>query len=296
MRFRHFDLLRTFLEAARFDNLTQAADALGLTKGAVSYQIRTLEEALGFAVFHRQARGIELTENGAALLSTAQAAMTSVESRIEELRDRHTETVTVGMATYFASRWLSPRLMSFMEAHPEIRLRLQPEIDLYDLTDLGLDLAIRWGDGRWSDARSEKLFACPAFAVGAPQAARTVGELGLEAAIAELRLLHDRDGSHAWRNWYRSVGIRFEERAEPLVVPDPNVRAEAVAAGQGIGLYDDLLRAELISGRVVRLSDHQLDDYGYFLISSPTAMERAGVRAFADWLRAESKDWSSQSL
>lgn len=286
MRFRSYDALRAFTIVARHDSFSAAAADLHLTKGAVSHQMRLLERDLGFALFHRRPRGIVLTARGEHLLATARSAFETVEDRIEDVRRLASRTLTIGVTTYFASRWLSPRLMDFMRAHPDIRLRVQPMIDLMNWKTEGIDLAIRWGNGSWSDAAIEKLFACPAWPSGNAEALEQVRERGLTAAFEGFTLLRDRDDSTAWTQWYKMAGLPYRHRADTLIIPDPNVRVQAVIDGQGVALNDALIDAEIEAGRLFRLSPVELADFGYFLAYPPGSMSNPDVADFADWLRA----------
>lgn len=284
MRFRNYDGLRVFCIVARHASISSAALELNVTKGAVSYQIRELEQALGFNLFDRLARGISLTPKGRDLWMAARTLFDSIEGRILELRDVPQRAVTIATTTYFASRWLSPRLMMFMKAHPLVRLRLQPMIDLMDLQNEGVDLAIRWGRGEWNDMPIRRLFACPAFATGAPDALALVKAEGLASAVRKLTLLGDHSGSAAWEDWHRAAGLLFKIREAILTIPDPNVRVQAVIDGQGIALNDDLIGPEMDAGRIVRLSEHQVDEYGYYLVHHPDALTNLDVAAFAEWI------------
>ncbi|MDA4847978.1 LysR substrate-binding domain-containing protein [Hoeflea poritis] len=288
MRFRHYDNLRVFTIVAQHGSFSSAADELRLTKGAVSHQMRQLEAELGFAVFQRHARGISLTSKGQELLATVQAAFENVEQRIAEMRHADNRTLTIGVTTYFASRWLSPRLMDFMRAHPGIRLRIQPMIDLQDLRGEGIDLAIRWGDGNWNDVAIERLFPCPAWPSGDRQAWELVQQRGLEAAFDAFTLLRDREDSDAWSRWYRVAGLPHKGRADTLIIPDPNVRVQAVMDGQGVALNDALVMPEIEAGRLMRLSTFELSDYGYFLAYEAGAMNNPDADAFRRWLKSVS--------
>ena len=213
MRFRSYDSLRIFDVVARHQSVTAAAEELHLTKGAVSYQIGRLEGELGFPVFSRDGRGLALTERGKTLWQTARTAFQSLEQEIGRLREAEPWRITIGLATYFASRWLSPRLMTFIDGHPQVALRLQPLVDLIDLRAHDIDLAIRWGAGDWRDLVIEPLFPCPAFPTAGKAIAARVAEVGLEAALPTLTLLHDRDGSVAWRDWHAAAGLPYREGA-----------------------------------------------------------------------------------
>ncbi|QOF75080.1 hypothetical protein IG197_31730 (plasmid) [Aminobacter sp. SR38] len=97
-------------------------------------------------------------------------------------------------------------------------------------------------------------------------------------------MLGDHSGSAAWEDWHRVAGLPFRAREAILTIPDPNVRVQAVIDGQGIALNDELVGPEMDAGRIFRLSDHQVDEYGYFLAYEPGAMTNPDVAAFAQWL------------
>lgn len=285
MRFRSFHRIPIFEAIARLGSFSAAAEELGLTKGAVSYQIKQLESELDFAVFQRLARGIQLTAQGIDLLATARSALETTERKIEQLRKVDDRVLTIGVTTYFASRWLSPRLMEFMRMHPEVRLRIQPMIDLVNLEAEGIDLAIRWGWGDWTDVSIEPLFACPAWPVGDAVSRDRVRELGLADAFQTFTLLRDRDDSNAWSHWYDVAGLAYTERSDALVVPDPNVRVQAVIDGQGVALNDWLVDQEIEAGNLFRLGTDELSNYGYYLALPPEAASNPDVEIFASWLR-----------
>lgn len=287
MRFRSYDGLRLFDVVARHLSFTAAADELNLTKGAVSYQINRLERELGFPVFTRRHRGITLTEKGKRLWHASQVAFRDLDREITGLREEDPARITIGITTYFASRWLSPRLMTFMAGHPRIGLRLQPLIDLIDLKSLSIDMAIRWGRGDWTDLEIEPLLPCPAFPTAGADIARRVADEGLEAALLELPLLHDRDGSQSWRDWHEVAGIAYRPTRNELVIPDPNVRVQAVIDGQGIALNDVLVTDELAARRLFRISTVALDSYGYHLAFPNGALDTPATKAFRDWILAE---------
>ena len=290
MRFRSYDSLRVFDVVARHLSITAAAEELHLTKGAVSYQIGRLESELGFPVFQRAGRGLALTERGRTLWRSARLAFQDLEAEIGRLRDAEPRRITVGLSTYFASRWLSPRLMTFIGQHPRIALRLQPLVDLIDLRAQDIDLAIRWGAGDWRDLEIELLFTCPAFPTAGTTIAERVAKVGLEAALPGLTLLQDRDGSRAWRDWHEAADLTYRDTRDELVIPDPNVRVQAVIDGQGVALNDALVADELAAGRLQRISDVALDDYGYFLATPKGALDNPALAAFHDWILQEAKD------
>ncbi len=286
MRFRSFDGLRTFIQVAKHLSFTAASNELNLTKGAVSYQINRLESELGFKVFERQKKGIEITHQGRKLLQIAQSAFDDLERGIEDIRRAESSDITIGMSTYFASRWLSPRLMNFMAAHSEIGLRIQPLIDLTDLRKVDIDMAIRWGKGDWqgSDNNIELIFACPAILSAGETIFQRIQSDGIEAVVTSATLLNDRDGSLAWQDWFKAAGLDSVAGKNNLVIPDPNVRVQAVIDNQGIALNDRLVKNEVDQGVIKQYDEVTLDDYGYYLVYPHGALEQPALRLFRDWI------------
>jgi DNA-binding transcriptional LysR family regulator len=291
MRFRNYDNLRSFIVVARHLNMRAAATELNLTKGAVSYQVQQLETELGFRVFSRSRRNLGLTEKGSDLLQVAQRLFDNVERQIVNLRQQTSDRITIGMATYFASRWLSPRLMRFITEHSDIGLRIQPLIDLMDLRSNELDLAVRWGKGDWEeeDFEVDLIFPCPAILTASRDIGSRIESDGLESVLASQTLLHDRDDSRAWIDWFAEAGIDWTPGAEGLVIPDPNVRVQAVIDGQGIALYDSLVSDEVAAGRLYQYQPVRLEAYGYYLVFPREADPESAVMIFRDWIMQEAR-------
>lgn len=283
--YKHHDTLRLFIEVAQYLSFSDAAEELHMTKGAISYRIKTLEADLGFKVFVRSTRGVLLTDNGHQLLKATRAQFLGIEAKLEELKGQRTHSLTVGMSSYFASRWLSPRLMSFMQLYPDIQLRIQPMTQLFDLERQGVDVAIRWGNGVWDDVEITPFLTMPAWPTGNQDVAQRVKTIGLERAFSELTLLRDHDDSTAWSDWYTAAGLSHQTRKDTLIIPDPNVRVQAVIDGQGIALNDRLIKQEIEEGKLVRLSEVELSSYGYFLARPASGPNAHSVEEFVQWLK-----------
>ncbi len=286
--FRHHDLLRLFAEIAQHSSFSDAAAALNMTKGAISYQIKTLEADLGMALFRRTTRGVALTDEGLKLLAACRTRYQEIEADILEMKGRVSRSLTVGVSTYFAARWLSPRLMTFMQRHPDVQLRIQPMIQFSEQEMQHVDLAIRWGNGDWGEGVVTRFMSLPPYPVGNSSVAQKVEALGMGVAISQLTLLRDRDDSNAWSDWLTAAGLPQQTRQDVLIVPDPNVRVQAVIDGQGIALMDDLVSAELEAQLLFRSSDIELPDYGYFLVQPNGTVVTDAVASFSAWLRTQS--------
>lgn len=287
MRFHQYNALRLTVAIARHQSLSVAAEQLHLTKGALSHQIKRLEADLGFEVFTRHPRGIVLTDRGRELLSVAEQSFQQIDAAIERIAKNTLQSLTIGVTTYFASRWLSPRLTSFMQTHPDIRLRIQPMIDLSNFAGEEVDLAIRWGNGNWDDWEIVPLMNCPAWPAGNSAANELVKKEGIGTALAQLTLLRDSKDGNAWSEWFERAGLCVEQRIDTLIIPDPNLRVQAVLDSQGVALNDDLVMAEIQSKQLYRLSQVELTDYGYYLAYEPRALNNDAVVDFIEWITTE---------
>ena len=285
VQFHNHDQLRLFVEIARFNSFSDAAIALNMTKGAISYQIKTLEADLHVNLFRRSTRGVTLTGEGTKLLTACQSHYEEIENAIIDLKGLSSKTLTVGVSTYFAARWLSPLLMSFMQQHVDIQLRIQPMIQLSDWEMQDIDIAIKWGNGDWPDAIVTPFMAMPTFPVGNKLMAERVKAEGIERAIASFTLLRDRDDSNAWSDWLTKANLPQQSRRDVLIVPDPNVRVQSVIDGQGIALMDNMVSKEIEERTLFRLSNVELSDYGYFLVQSRRNLSSDTASVFSKWVR-----------
>lgn len=289
MKFRHFNSLRVFTVVAEHMNMGKAATELNLTKGAVSYQVQQLEQHLGFSLFTRASRNLILTKQGEALLWSSRVGFQTIEDEIRRLTRREHNNITIGVATYFASRWLSPKLMNFMAAYPDIGLRINPLIDLIDVTDRDVDILIRWGKGGWAEAgkKEERIMNCPAMLTCSKQIGLKIKSDGIESVARSVPLLHDRDSSLAWQDWFEASGISMPSFNQRLVIQDPNVRAQAVIDGQGLALYDELIADEVINGRIFQYTKTKLENYGFYVLYPENTSQSSPIMKFRNWLIGE---------
>jgi DNA-binding transcriptional LysR family regulator len=176
--------------------------------------------------------------------------------------------------------------MRFTSQNPDIGLRLQPTLGINKTGDDDLDIVVRWGDGNWNDGVIELLLSCPAFPTSS-NLAEDSSEDDLAELLATTPLLHDDKSSDAWKEWHRAAGLPYADNRGELVIPDPNVRVQAVIDGQGLALNDELVNPEIESGKLKRISDIALVNYGYFLCYKENALENPALSKFRDWILKE---------
>jgi LysR family glycine cleavage system transcriptional activator len=195
--------LRAFEAAARLGSVTAAATELSVTQGAVSRQIRLLEEDLGQALFRRLHRGLELTAGGEKLSLSLSDAFAQIGHAVADLK-RPNDVVSVKAAPTFAIRWLLPRLVRFRRAHPAIKLVVATAWHEVDLVRESFDCGIT-GCGApqvrnphyiWLELVKETILP-----VCTPAYARKMGAPHSAADFARHTLLHPTPDRSDWRLW-----------------------------------------------------------------------------------------------
>lgn len=278
--------LAAFEAAARHQNFAHAADELSLTASAVSHHVRKLEDRLGVSLFHRHARGVQLTPAGRRLADAAGSSLADLEEAVRGVRAASEDETLVRVATLhsWTCGWLLPRLPAFAAAHPDLRLSIETGFALARFEDGGPDLAVRYGDGQWPALASRLLLRETLFPVAAPglpgiEKIRTAHDIAALPLVADL-------GRQGWPDWFRAAGVRQAEPRERYRFTDSNAALSAAAQGLGVALAREHIIAPFLdSGALVRLPGPTLDArYGYFLAWPSHRRLHPSAQAFADWL------------
>jgi LysR family transcriptional regulator, glycine cleavage system transcriptional activator len=280
--------LRPFEAAARLESFSRAAEELHLTHGAVSHQVRALEEHLGAPLFTRHGKRVALTPTGRAFAERVRAALAEIAQAAEAARPRRQgNRLTVSVLPSFASRWLLPRLIRFMDAHPAIEVNVIATAALADFAGEDIDVAIRFGRGPWPPLACEMFLEDEFFPVASPRFNR--GRLPAHPSdLPKLRLIReDRD---YWAEWFQLAGVPLTEPAVrgPLF-NDATYSMLAAARGEGIAMARmSVVRDDLERGTLKRLFKLSVPAHERYWFVSPR--EKAGlpqVKAFRDWVKAE---------
>ena len=291
------DALKVFESAARQLSFTLAAQELCITKGAVSYQIKKLEESLDCALFKRSIRQVFLTNAGQQLLLTTQqlfAGLTQTLGQIKSVDSNY--DVHVGVSTYVAMRWLSPRIARFSEQYPDVSVVLRHSVNSEDFNLRDVDIAIRWGicDGKTEHSRLLEM-PMPLYPVCSPgllqrfdiqcQSGNIDRQKMNEAPFNSVPLLCEDRKMDLWQAWYENEG---EPMSNPRrIVADANVRTQAAIDGQGWTMADALMQPEIDRGELVAPFRHCLEGYGYALLVAPGQHINKKVKNLSEWLMEE---------
>jgi LysR family glycine cleavage system transcriptional activator len=276
--------------AARLQSFSAAAEELHVTHGAVSHQIRSLEDYLGVALFSREGRRVVLTAEGAALAEAVREALGKVAHAVEALSPKERERrLCISTLPSFASRWLMPRLGRFLEANPQYEISVEASQGLANFTTDGVDVAIRYGRGPWPGLHSELLAGDRYFPVCSPTFRR--GKLPSKPSqLVGLPLFRTEPGY--WETWFAAAGLTMAPPVSGIDYNDAALYLQQAIAGEGIALTrSSLIGNDISNGKLVKLFDVDFEsDKSYYLVCLPQHAGSRKFRTFRDWLVGEI-DW-----
>jgi LysR family glycine cleavage system transcriptional activator len=281
--------VRAFEAAARHGSFKEAARELFVTPGAISQQVKALEEELGTPLFLRLTRQVKLTEAGRLLLPAAQEAFERLSGAIGQLRARETSgPLTVSVVPSFAVKWLVPRLGRFRARHPEIEVRISATRTLVDFARDEVDVGIRHGLGVYPGLRPVWLMSEDFFPVCSPKLPGWPESLRRPADLARHTLIHD-ETTRDWDLWVRAMDLRGVDTSKGPVFSDAILAIQAALEGQGVALTrGELVEREMESGLLARpFSVTMPAEYACYLVCPEAAFDQPKIRAFREWLIEE---------
>lgn len=276
--------LLAFEAVARTGSVRAAADHLSVTPGAVSRQLRLLEDHFGTFLFQRHGRGLLLTPAGSAYFHQIATHFDGLRQAGQILHHRAGRAVIrLHSFTTFATRWLVPRLTTFQLAHPAIDVRLTTASDWDAAADF--DAAIRLGDGEWPEMHATALVAnhlVPVCRPGADAAARLSPD-----QLTQHRLLRVRGRPDDWQRWSCAFGVDLHAHTQWRDLESSALAYQAALEGQGIALAQRVLvEKELEAGTLVAMEECQLDcgKLTYYLVWNRDSPKEANLLQLEQWL------------
>ncbi len=291
--------LRFFEATARLLSFKRAAAELSVTQGAVSQQVKHLEDALGCRLFERLPRGIALTRQGEQFAAVVGRALEEIESAAREIAKAAAKvTIRLRAGPSFALRWLVPRIGGFYRQHPAINLFILAEYGALDTTHRGFDLAIEMIGADIDGLCTERLLEERLIPVCSP---RYLAEHPLEkpSDLNGCTLLHD---AHAfvggapeaeWEYWLAAVGARGVDASQGQFFTLANMSLEAALADQGVALGRGALIGDLLSeGKLVApFKDAVKSRDSYCLVYRKERARSPGMTEVMQWLREQVREW-----
>lgn len=277
--------LRAFEAAARHRSFTLAAQELHVTQGAVSHQIKALEEQLGRPLFDRLPNQLRLTRPGQAYLAALSEAFDRIE-RATALLDatRLGQRLAISSSPNFSAKWLVPRLADFTRLHPTLELRAEQDERQVNFVREDIDAAIRYGIGPWPGLSCVRLADEFMLPVCAPSQAGAL----TPQALAQGTLLHIHD-RQAWTDWLAPHGVPAPATAHlpGIVFNHDSAAIDAAILGQGIVLARwSLVTQALREGRLIAPfpPGAQLEQ-AYWLVCPEQRAGEENISVFLTWLQ-----------
>jgi len=283
--------LRAFAAVAEAGSYSRAGTALNVSHAAVCQQVKSLEARLGVTLVVREGRGLKLTDEGAVLARQLARGLAAFRDGVDALTGADAaRPIQVTMPPAFAVSWLMPRIMDFQHRHPGLTLMLSPTAQVVELTPGGIDLAIRFGDGKWPGMKATPFLLPDMVVVGTRDliGRRRVADLSMLATMPWLQEL----GTNEVAAWMARHGI-VPKRPPKITHMPGNLIMEAVRRGDGLTYTAcSFVEREIRSGQLVVLSSEN-DTGGYYIVTRPSVL-RPPVRAFVRWLKQQASSNTSK--
>ena len=278
--------LRAFEATARRGSVSAAARELNVTHGAVSHQIKTLEESLNTTLFERGGKRLKLTAQGALLLPTVTQAFESIASAAARMaRPATSGKLTIACVAGLLSFWIIPRLHTFTEQFPDITVSINASNDPNDIIENDIDVGIFYCDGDLPNLWSELWKEIQLFPVASPLLLNT-RPLRTIRDLADHVILHG-DTGREWDTWLRAADATTIITRQHFL-NDARSSTEAAQHAQGVALGDTITAGRLIAkGELLVPFDISVPAGQAFHVACRPEMRNAPiVKVFIDWLFA----------
>ena len=279
--------LRAFEAVARLGGVKKAGDELFVTHGAISRHLKQLEAWLGVSLFDRSQRSLMLREVGEAYRDTISSALDLLQegtSRVQHYEPANTLGITTTHS--IATKWLLDKLPLFGADHPEVEVWLSVEQGLTNFDKIGVDVALRMGEGPWPEMNCLPLMTDRLIPVCSPRFLSATSTLSEPEDLSNHMLLHDKDPAAQWHRWAAENGVTGVATNLGPRYSSSDILINMAMSGQGIALVSEVLAAEdLAKGRLVQALPQSVELGEYFWLLTPTnKSSKPNVKIFSDWI------------
>jgi LysR family glycine cleavage system transcriptional activator len=298
MKLPPMNALRAFEAVSRQGSVSRAAEELCVSQGAVSQQLRNLEDYFGRELFHRSANSFRLTDEGETFAAEVQQSLQRIAQAASDITGaKSSHTLRISAPHTLSSKWLMPKLGGFYQLHPGVSVVLDESQQLVTFKNDGFDGAIRYADGQFDNLNSDLLITLKIYAVASPTYTAKYGRLESVANPQGHHLIDyyydSKIISSQHVHWRDMVdGDLAEIEHEHLVYPDGVQSLTAAVHGQGIALVPMFMcETEIASGELELLSD-EVHEYrnSYYFVSPADSRPNQALDDFCDWLLEISKE------
>ena len=288
--------LRAFEATARHLSFQNAAEELSVTPGAISQQIKKLEDILQTPLFHRNNRAVTLTKAGRVLQPDLSRGFESLDDAVQQLKQSaEHQHITVSMTPSFAAKWLVPRLEKWTAQQPNVDVRISASLGLANFGPDGVDLGVRFGSGNYDGLTSALLLKESFVVVCSPIFIDGSKQIKTPEDLHDHTLIHVSGPQGApgtdWQEWLKSAGVDGIDTSRGLVFDDTTVAILAAIGGQGVLLSRRaLVEDDIAAGRLALPFDLDLPlEFAWRIVAPEGKLKRPEVNAFRDWLLSEAQ-------
>jgi LysR family glycine cleavage system transcriptional activator len=279
-------LFSIFEASARLESFKLASEELFITPSAVSHQIKSLEEYVGFPLFIRKSRGVSLNSAGKMYLSYVQQGIELLEQGTKAVKRKHlSPNLKISTFATMATNVILPQLGLFQQAHPEIGIRIETGLDITDFRYEDFDLAIRIGNGDWPNVSMKKLLDIKVAAL-CSQAFADKHKLTSVEQIKDIPLIDLTSMENIWQTWAEASGLKEVEFDHNLTFN--NYESSLHAAEQGLGLSLALMPIEnsLVKRKILINPFNETVPFGrsLYAVYREEDKDRHDIQCFLNWL------------
>lgn len=285
--------ITVFHTAARAGSVSRAAQELGVTPSAVSQQIASLEVHLGTSLMVKTGRRVVLTEAGERYFEMIAENIDRISEATQNVRGYLSSKSLIVRATpSLSTKWLLPRLNRFLEANPDLDVRIDATNEPTDFSREGVDIEIRHGEGNWPGLFVEGIAEERFLPVCTPTLCAP-GTLD-PSDLPSYRLIHSVKSQMQWGRWFAAAGVATAATWRRVLFDRSHMAIDAAVNGIGIALESDLMMWRELQDRVLACPLRRpppASRVTQWLVCPHDRLRRRRVRAFLDWVRAERDLW-----
>jgi len=279
--------LRAFECAGRHQNFSRAGEELGVTHGAISHQVRALEEQLNSQLFIRSSNRLQLTSAGERLLAAVSDGFDRiVEGTLNLNPDTLTGKLVIGCPASTAARWAARYVCQFQQLYPEIQIELVEIKPHQKQIPRELDLALCYGEPMESSRRTiTNLMKVAVFPVCSPRILHGKAVIKRVTDLLDYPLLEDH--TESWRRWFKAVNIIVEEPLQLTRFFSTHLSLDSARKGFGIALGNHFeVEENLRDGSLVKAMDKSIPDpTQYYLVTNTKENQTVREHLFEDWIK-----------
>jgi LysR family glycine cleavage system transcriptional activator len=279
--------LTAFEAAARLGSFRLAASELGITRSAVSHQVKSLEQRLGVQLFRRDARRAELTQAGHTYFPPVREAFDMVEAQTRALKPSAADNeLTVQVYVTVALKWLIPRLHDFERRYPDMKVRLSTSYFDWDFDEKNVDVGFILARNRSPDHYYRTLFTSLLTPICSPALLKGPNALRTPEDLRKHKLLYVYTAEEDWQIWLEAAGVKGIKLSDRLAFDSYILAQEAAIEGRGVAMtIGPFATEEIKMGRLVQpfplKAPHR---HNWLLACNSEHRMKPKIRRFEDWL------------